>query len=103
MPAIAVVGAGPGLGLSIAKRFGREGFVVGLISRTQKNLDPLTAELNAAGIMAAGFAADVTTTALGGVPHRLAQQSLHPVRRTVAGLLSQLPTRSGFHIGQQAQ
>jgi NAD(P)-dependent dehydrogenase (short-subunit alcohol dehydrogenase family) len=65
MPAIAVVGAGPGLGLSIAKRFGREGFAVGLISRTQKNLDPLTAELDAAGIMAAGFAADVTTTALG--------------------------------------
>jgi NAD(P)-dependent dehydrogenase (short-subunit alcohol dehydrogenase family) len=60
MPTIAIVGAGPGLGLSIAKRFGREGFAVGLISRTQKNLDALAAELGAAGVEAAGFAADVT-------------------------------------------
>jgi hypothetical protein len=32
MPVIAIVGAGPGLGLSIARRFGREGFTVALIS-----------------------------------------------------------------------
>ncbi|GIF26717.1 NAD(P)-dependent dehydrogenase (short-subunit alcohol dehydrogenase family) [Actinoplanes tereljensis] len=63
MPTIAIVGAGPGLGLSIAKRFGREGFAVGLISRTQKNLDALAAELEAAGVTAAGFAADVTDSA----------------------------------------
>ena len=31
MATIAIVGAGPGLGLSIARRFGREGFHVGLI------------------------------------------------------------------------
>ena len=60
MPVIAIVGAGPGLGLSIAKRFGREGFNVGLISRTQKNLDALASDLAAAGIEAAGFAGDVT-------------------------------------------
>lgn len=34
MPVIAIVGAGPGLGLSIARRFGRQGFAVALISRT---------------------------------------------------------------------
>lgn len=31
---IAVLGVGPGLGLSIARRFGREGFTVALVSRT---------------------------------------------------------------------
>jgi short-subunit dehydrogenase len=36
MPAIAIVGAGPGLGLSIAKVFGSHGFDIALISRTQR-------------------------------------------------------------------
>jgi NAD(P)-dependent dehydrogenase (short-subunit alcohol dehydrogenase family) len=63
MPTIAVIGAGPGLGLSIARRFGREGFAVGLISRTQQNLDALAADLATSGIEAAGFAADVTDAA----------------------------------------
>jgi short chain dehydrogenase len=59
MSVIAIVGAGPGLGLSIARRFGREGFSVALISRTPANLDRLVAELAASGIQAAGFAGDV--------------------------------------------
>ncbi|GAA2484174.1 SDR family NAD(P)-dependent oxidoreductase [Winogradskya humida] len=60
MPTIAIIGAGPGLGLSIATRFGREGFSVGLVSRTRKNLDALVVELGSKGIEAAGYAADVT-------------------------------------------
>ncbi|GAB3837482.1 SDR family NAD(P)-dependent oxidoreductase [Dactylosporangium cerinum] len=73
MPVIAVIGAGPGLGLSIAKRFGREGFAVGLVSRTQQHLDTLTATLTAAGIQAAGFAADATDpAALGGAVEQIA-------------------------------
>lgn len=60
MPTIAIVGAGPGLGLSIAKVFGRNGFSIALISRTQDKLDHLAAELGEAGIDAVGFAADVT-------------------------------------------
>jgi NAD(P)-dependent dehydrogenase (short-subunit alcohol dehydrogenase family) len=59
MPVIAIVGAGPGLGLSIARRFGREGFAVALISRTPANLDRLAGELIAGGTQAAGFAGDV--------------------------------------------
>lgn len=59
MPTIAIVGAGPGLGLSIAKTFGGSGFSVALLARTQTKLDTLAAELNAAGIEAVGFAADV--------------------------------------------
>lgn len=59
MPTIAIVGAGSGLGLSIAKTFGARGFSVALVSRTQEKLDALAAELTTAGIEAAGFAADV--------------------------------------------
>jgi hypothetical protein len=47
-------------------------------------------------------AAHVVTHALG-VPDRLTQQPLHCVRRRVSGLLRHLPTRSGVHIGQQAE
>jgi hypothetical protein len=59
MPTIAIVGAGPGMGLSIAKVFGRNGFSVALLSRTRETLDRLAAELGQSGIDAAGFAADV--------------------------------------------
>ena len=41
---IAIVGAGPGLGMSIARRFGAEGHRVALISRRQGRLDGLAAE-----------------------------------------------------------
>ncbi|MFD7407370.1 SDR family oxidoreductase [Streptomyces sp. NPDC059866] len=60
MPVIAIIGAGPGLGLSIARRFGAAGFTVALISRTQEKLDALAARLAEEGIEAAGFTADVT-------------------------------------------
>jgi NAD(P)-dependent dehydrogenase (short-subunit alcohol dehydrogenase family) len=59
MPTIAIVGAGPGLGLAIARRFGREGFRVALVSRTQSKLDALAARLAEDGIEAAGFTGDV--------------------------------------------
>jgi NADP-dependent 3-hydroxy acid dehydrogenase YdfG len=59
MPTIAIVGAGPGLGLAIARRFGREGFRVALVSRAQSKLDALAARLAEDGIEAAGFTGDV--------------------------------------------
>ncbi|WP_414939362.1 SDR family NAD(P)-dependent oxidoreductase [Amycolatopsis sp. cmx-11-51] len=55
----AIFGAGPVLGLSLARRFGREGFRVALVARTTENLDALVAELHGDGIEASGFAADV--------------------------------------------
>lgn len=58
MTTIAIVGAGPGLGQATARRFGREGFAVALISRTQKNVDRLAAELEDEGITARGYAAN---------------------------------------------
>jgi NADP-dependent 3-hydroxy acid dehydrogenase YdfG len=59
MPTIAIVGAGPGLGASIAKAFGRNGFRVAVISRNPDNLGKLAAQLIDSGITAAAFAADV--------------------------------------------
>src|ERR1700759_5558376 len=60
---IAVFGAGPGLGRSIARRFGQEGYQVALVARTRARLDAMTEELTAEGIQATGFTADLTDKA----------------------------------------
>jgi NADP-dependent 3-hydroxy acid dehydrogenase YdfG len=60
MPAIALVGAGPRLGLSLGKIFGGNGFDVALIARSKERLDELTGKLAAEGVTAASFPADVT-------------------------------------------
>jgi short-subunit dehydrogenase len=73
MSTIAIVGAGPGLGLSTAKVFGGHGFDVALIARNEKKLDGFTASLEADGIKAAGFAADAADqTALASAMERAA-------------------------------
>ncbi|WP_062316652.1 SDR family NAD(P)-dependent oxidoreductase [Demequina maris] len=59
MPTLAIVGAGPGLGAAVARRFAREGFSVALISRDQGRLDALAEQLAADGVTARGYAADV--------------------------------------------
>jgi len=59
MTTIAVIGAGPGLGAAVARRFGREGFDVALVSRSQERANALAEILSDGGITARGFAADV--------------------------------------------
>ena len=49
-PVIVVVGAGPGVGASVARRFGREGYDVALLARTAPKLDELGRQLQAEGI-----------------------------------------------------
>jgi short-subunit dehydrogenase len=56
---IAVFGAGPGMGRSVARRFGREGFQVALVARNPARLDAFARELAADGITAAGFSVDL--------------------------------------------
>ena len=60
MSTLVVVGTGPGLGRSLAEKFGKNGFEVALIATNQTNLDALQASLSEQGITSAGFAADVT-------------------------------------------
>lgn len=54
-----VVGVGAGLGLSIASRFGREGYQIAMIARRQEVLDSYAEQLAQLGIQASGFSADV--------------------------------------------
>jgi NADP-dependent 3-hydroxy acid dehydrogenase YdfG len=76
---LVIVGAGPNLGLAVARRFGREGLAVGLISRTESRLVELVAQLRLDGITAAGAAADIRDSeALARSIHGLAGQ-LGPV------------------------
>jgi NAD(P)-dependent dehydrogenase (short-subunit alcohol dehydrogenase family) len=59
MPAIALVAAGPRLGLSLGKVFGSHGFDVALIARSKEGLAELNGRLAADGVTAAAFPADV--------------------------------------------
>lgn len=75
MTTIAIVGAGPGLGAAIARRFGAEGFSIALISRDQTRLGLLAAELTEQGFAARAYAANVRdTTALAAALDRAGQE-----------------------------
>ena len=52
-----VVGAGPGIGLALAKKWANEGYKVALVSRSQGKVDTLAKEVGEAAI---GFAGDCT-------------------------------------------
>ncbi|CAD6886340.1 unnamed protein product [Tilletia controversa] len=66
---VLVIGAGPGTGFSVAKRFAQSGHPVGLISRSLSNLQPLVDSINAnnpnitPATRAQAFAADATDAA----------------------------------------
>ena len=59
MKTLVIVGAGKGLGLSLAKRFGREDFQVALVSRNEEKLRKLVDELKGMQIEASYFVADL--------------------------------------------
>ncbi|MGW7688953.1 SDR family NAD(P)-dependent oxidoreductase [Streptomyces asiaticus] len=63
MTTFALVGAGPGLGLAAACRFGKAGHSVALLSRSAQHQDNLAAELARENIHARGFTADVLVPA----------------------------------------
>jgi NADP-dependent 3-hydroxy acid dehydrogenase YdfG len=108
MKTIAVIGAGPGLGCSVAERFGREGFRAGLISRSQEHLDALVKRCEAAGVESAGFAADVLDrdslqAAIGQIrdafgPIDVMEYSPTPTPDTVTHILDTTPASAEFHV-----
>lgn len=55
---LVMVGAGPGLGQAVSKRFAREGYSVALVARRAEALAKLEAELKQAGAEARSFTAD---------------------------------------------
>ncbi|MEV0890033.1 SDR family NAD(P)-dependent oxidoreductase [Promicromonospora sp. NPDC050262] len=58
-PTLLVLGAGPGLGMSVARRFGKEGYQVGLVSRSADRHPGYLDDLRSAGARAVAVAADV--------------------------------------------
>jgi NAD(P)-dependent dehydrogenase (short-subunit alcohol dehydrogenase family) len=76
MPTLAIVGAGPGLGASIARRFGREGYRVAVLSRNPERLAALAGQLRRDGVDARPYPADV-----------LEPQTLHDALTRAAGEL----------------
>ena len=56
---IVICGYGPGISAAVAQRFGREGFQVALIARNEQRLAAGVAALEAGGIRAAAFRADL--------------------------------------------
>ncbi len=63
MKVLVVVGAGPGLGASVARRFGREGFDVALVARSADSLEELGAELQASGVTTGWTPVDIADAA----------------------------------------
>jgi NADP-dependent 3-hydroxy acid dehydrogenase YdfG len=53
-----IVGAGPGIGTSVARRFGQAGMRVGLVARTAASIESARAALAEAGVNAVGAMAD---------------------------------------------
>jgi short-subunit dehydrogenase len=60
MKTIAIFGAGPALGLAVARRFGREGFRAALVARDRDRLRGMVGDLAGDGVEAAWFQADLT-------------------------------------------
>ncbi|MGX8700518.1 SDR family NAD(P)-dependent oxidoreductase [Caproiciproducens sp.] len=60
MKTMVIAGAGKGLGLSLAKVFGKEGFQIALIARNAEKLQSMAAELQVQGIEASYYPADLT-------------------------------------------
>lgn len=54
-----VVGAGPGVGAAVARRFGREGYDVALLARDPDRLTNLAADLRAEGVRTDRAAVDI--------------------------------------------
>ncbi|MFJ3706325.1 MULTISPECIES: SDR family oxidoreductase [Streptomyces] len=79
MTTFALIGAGPGLGLAAAHRFGTAGHHVALISRNARHQDDLAAELARENIHARGFTADVLDPASLTAALREAADTLGPV------------------------
>ena len=60
---VVVIGAGPGLGNAVARKFGKEGYEAVLVARCQESLDGYKKEFEELDIPVSVYAADVTDIA----------------------------------------
>lgn len=90
-----IIGAGPGLGLALAKKFGRELGEVALIARSAENLAPLVRELKDAGIAAHGFAADAADLNGLRATIRQAVAAMSPLKALIYNAAAIKPGRAG--------
>jgi NAD(P)-dependent dehydrogenase (short-subunit alcohol dehydrogenase family) len=63
MPSALIIGAGPGIGRSVARRFAREGYAIGVIARSPATLDDVFEALAESGVDVAGATADAADEA----------------------------------------
>jgi len=77
MQTIVIIGAGPGLGLSLARQFGSHGFRVALLARKRETLEASLQQLRT--VEAAGFQTDIKD------PDRL-QETLRKVKETYGSI-----------------
>jgi NAD(P)-dependent dehydrogenase (short-subunit alcohol dehydrogenase family) len=79
MTTFALIGAGPGLGLATARRFGAAGHSVALLSRDSEKLDGLSGDLARGHVTVRGFRADALDPASLTSALRKAAEALGPV------------------------
>lgn len=60
MPIAIIIGAGPGLGLALAEKFGQKGFAIALLARSEDNLEAFAKTLHEQGISASAHAVDIS-------------------------------------------
>ena len=86
-----VTGGGSGINLAIAQCFARQGAKVALVSRTQEKLDHAAAEIEQAGGVAAGFAADVRNYDALSAAIKSAREKFGPIDIVVCGAAGNFP------------
>lgn len=74
-----IFGAGPGFGLSVARRFGREGYELALVARNERRLQDHVDALAKEGIKAHAFTADFTDPASATAALASIRQTLGPL------------------------
>ena len=100
-PLCTVIGAGPGIGIAVAKGFGSAGYRVAMVARNADNVLKLAAELGTAGVEARGFGGDAGSEDSLRKTFGDIHQSLGPTAVLVPHELSAYPevvrvTRSAF-------
>jgi NAD(P)-dependent dehydrogenase (short-subunit alcohol dehydrogenase family) len=60
MPGAVIIGAGPGIGLAVARRFAREGLPIALVARSEKTLAAVAEAMMSSGVPVLSLAADCT-------------------------------------------